>query len=92
MTPTALNIFGLVSNIIGTIILAFSLNKYIQAIRIAIDAHEESINSFGEQVQIIVTGSPIHLEKGKKITKYLSWIGVLLVVAGFICQLTSYLI
>ena len=70
MTPTALNICGLISNITGTIILAYSLNKYIQAMRIAIDAHQEFINSLDDtQGQIRVLGTEVHLEKGKKITK-----------------------
>ena len=93
MTPSTLNILGLVSNIIGTIILAFSLGAYIRAMRLAIDGHELFILSHNDpRGQVQVTGTDVHLERGKKIAKYFSWIGVLLVVAGFACQLTSYII
>ncbi|WP_449435674.1 hypothetical protein [Pedobacter steynii] len=38
MTVTTLNIIGLIANITGTVILAFSLSAYISSMRLEIDA------------------------------------------------------
>ncbi len=94
MTPTTLNIIGLVANIIGTIILAFSLSAYISSIRLAIDAHELYILSVTHPAKPIVrvTGTDVHLNRDEKKSAFFSWLGVILVVVGFICQLTSYII
>ena len=94
MTPTTLNIIGLVSNIIGTVVLAFSLNNYIRSMRLAIDAHELYILSVNHPTRPVVqvTGTDVHMNRDKKKATIFSWIGVFLVVAGFVCQLYSYLI
>ena len=94
MTPTTLNIIGLVANIIGTIILAFSLSAYISSMRLAIDAHELYILSVNHPTRPIVqvTGTDEHLNRDEKKSAFFSWLGVVLVVVGFICQLTSYII
>jgi len=93
MTSTALNIIGLLSNIIGTVILAFSLNNYIRSIRIAIDAHELYIRSsiHPNQHFVHVVGTDVHMNRDKKIASKCSWVGVFLVILGFLCQLSSYL-
>jgi|694.fasta_scaffold52230_4 hypothetical protein len=95
MTMTELNIIGLCANILGTITLAFSLGAYIRSIRLAIDAHELFILSYlnpnrGPIVQ--VTGTDIHMNRDKKIASLFSWIGVVLVVVGFCCQIIAYLV
>ncbi len=95
MTLTELNIIGLCANILGTIILAFSLGAYIRSMRLAIDAHELFILSYlhpnrGPIVQ--VTGTNVHMNRDKKRASLFSWIGVLLVIFGFICQIITYLI
>lgn len=94
MTPTTLNIIGLVCNIIGTVILAFSMNSYIRSMRLAIDAHELYILSVNHPTKSVVqvTGTDVHMNRDKKKASIFSWIGVFLVVAGFFCQLSSYLI
>ncbi|MES2728283.1 MAG: hypothetical protein V4643_14335 [Bacteroidota bacterium] len=94
MTPTTLNIVGLTSNIIGTVILAFSLNNYIRSMRLAIDAHELYILSVNNPTQPIVQviGTDVHMNRDKKRATFFSWLGVALVVAGFLCQLYSYFI
>ncbi|MTH14148.1 hypothetical protein [Flavobacterium sp. LC2016-01] len=93
MTSTTLNIIGLITNIVGTIILAFSLNKYIRSIRMAIDAHELFIKSICHPTKpvIQVTGTNSHMNRDKKIAAILSWLGVGLVLLGFIFQLASYI-
>lgn len=94
MTPTTLNIIGLVCNIIGTVILAFSLNSYIRSMRLAIDAHELYILSVNHPTKPVVqvTGTDVHMNRDKKKASIFSWFGVFLVVAGFVSQLSSYLI
>ncbi len=94
MTPATLNIIGLVANIIGTIILAFSLSAYIRSMRLAIDAHELYILSVAHPTKPIVrvTGTVVHLNRDKQKSAHFSWLGVILVVIGFFCQLTSYII
>lgn len=91
MTATALNIFGLVANIVGTIILAFSLNSYISSMRLAINAHELFMASFDDpRGTYVVTGTDVHMNKGRKKASFFSWLGVILVVAGFLLQLFAY--
>lgn len=94
MTPTTLNIIGLVCNIIGTVILAFSLNNYIRSMRLAIDAHELYILSVNHPTKPVVqvTGTDVHMNRDKKKASFFSRIGVFLVIAGFLFQLSSYLI
>ena len=84
-----LSIVGLVANIIETIILAFSINGYIKSMRLAIDGHELFIISYLQPPKPIVqvTGTDIHMNKDKRIYSMLSWIGVIFVIGGFICQL-----
>jgi hypothetical protein len=91
MTPTLLNIIGLVSNILGTIILAFSLSAYISSMRLAIDGHELFIMSYFNPNRPIVqvTGTDVHMNRDKKKSSFFSLLGVVLVVLGFVCQLTS---
>lgn len=93
MTPTTLNIIGLIANISGTIILAFSLSAYVSSMRMAIDAHELFILSLNHPTRPIVqvTGTDTHMDRDEKKATFFSWLGVILVVAGFICQLISYL-
>jgi len=94
MTPTTLNIIGLVSNILGTIILAFSLSGYISSLRLAVDAHELFIISLNHPTKPIVqvTGTNVHMNRDKKKSTIFSWFGVLFIVLGFVFQLLSYLI
>jgi hypothetical protein len=72
MTPTTLNIIGLVCNIIGTVILAFSLNNYIRSMRLAIDAHELYILSVNHPTKPVVqvTGTDFHMNRDKKKRQY----------------------
>lgn len=94
MTATIFNIVGLVSNIVGTIILAFSLSKYIRSMRMAIDAHELYITSVNNTRGPIVkvTGTEVHMNRDEKYASFFSWLGVILVALGFICQLSSFFI
>ena len=91
---TTLNVIGLTANIIGTIILAFSLSSYIRSMRLAIDGHELyilSVNHPDKRKPIVqVTGTDTHMERDRKRSGTLSWIGIFFVIAGFVMQLWSY--
>jgi hypothetical protein len=94
MTETELNIIGLCANILGTIILAFSIGSYISSIRLAIDAHELFIQSLlhpnrGPIVQ--VTGTDVHMNRDRKRANSFTWFGVLLVIVGFAIQIYAIL-
>lgn len=94
LTPSFLNIVGLIANIIGTIILAFSINGYIKSMRLAIDAHELYILSVthpNKRLPIVqVTGTDVHMNRDQKRSSSYSWIGIFLVLFGFVTQLYSY--
>jgi len=94
MTQTALNIIGLFANISGTVILAFSLNNYIRSIRNAINAHEIYIRSVNDPSlpKIVISGTDQHMNRDKKTSNVVTLIGIILVVAGFVFQLYSYII
>lgn len=92
MKPDTLNIIGLSLNITGTVILAFSLSAYINAIILAIQAHELEILSIQHpnRPRLKVTGTDWHLKKGKRKAIWFSLVGVFLVIGGFVFQIISY--
>jgi hypothetical protein len=94
ITATCFNVAGLIANIIGTIILAFSLNGYIKSIRLAIDAHELyilSVNHPNRRLPIYqVTGTDTHMNRDRRRSGIFSWVGLFFVLAGFALQLYSY--
>ena len=94
MDYTILNVAGLTANIAGAIILAFSINGYLSAVRLKLMAHELSLLSIlnphkGPLVQ--VDGIDVHMKRGSRISAAFTVIGVLLVIAGFACQLLPYI-
>ena len=94
MLAICLNVAGLIANILGTLILAFSLNGYIKSMRLAIDAHELFIVSYNhpnKRLPIVqVTGTDVHMNRDRKRSSSFSWVGIFFVVAGFGLQLISY--
>lgn len=86
-----LNVIGLIFNIIGTIILAFSLSTYLRSIRLAIDAHEVSILSLGQNQlpKVVVTGTDKHMDVDKQKSNICTKAGVIIVLLGFIFQLIA---
>lgn len=89
MKPETLNIIGLSANIIGTIILSFSISGYIRSMRIAIDAHELYIISQNHPTlpPVQVTGTDWHMNRDKKWSTFFTTIGVIFVLFGFAFQL-----
>lgn len=88
-------ILGLISNLIGSLLLAYSLNKVIQAIFNSFQGIEQSWQAYADSY-----GRDIHVFRGldqhreiadKKSQSRLRW-GVRLVVIGFILQLAGLLI
>lgn len=93
MTATALNVTGLIANIAGTVILAFSLNSYIRSMRLAINAHELFMLTFGSPTGTYAfTGTDVHMNRGRKKASFFSWLGIILVVIGFVLQLYAYML
>ena len=95
LTPTSLNIIGLIANIIGTVILAFSINGYIKSMRMAIDAHELYILSVNDKQGgpiYQITGTDVHMNRDRKRGGIFTILGILFVLVGFLTQLTSFII
>jgi hypothetical protein len=89
-----LNIIGLIANIIGTIILAFSISGYIKSMRLAIDGHEFFILSYfhPQKPTVQVTGTDVHMNRDEKKYSIFTWIGIIFVISGFTCQLLSHIL
>lgn len=88
---TFLSIIGLSLNIIGTIILAYSLSSYIRSMRLAIDANYTSILSFSQNnlPKIVISGTDKHMDNDKKNSGLYTRIGVILILIGFVFQLIA---
>jgi len=87
-----LNLVGLCLNILGSIILAFSLGSLLRAILLALKAKELEILSMQHPIKqaLKVTGIETHLNKGKKRAANFSWLGVILVIGGFVFQICAF--
>jgi hypothetical protein len=85
-----LNLFGLIINIIGSIFLAISLNKIIQAYNSSITSLEHFKDTFlsGKDV-LSFTGLDKHRKNALNNNKNLTFIGLLLIIIGFFLQLFS---
>lgn len=82
-----LNIIGMISNLIGTIILAISLNNVIKAINTSIKALE-----YSQTTNFNFEGMENHrLSANKKSTLYIM-IGFGFIVMGFGFQIITYII
>lgn len=93
MNKDCVNIIGLVLNIIGTIILAFSLNAFLNAVKLSLKAVEiERLSKISHKPRLIITGTDNHLTKGEKKSNALLKFGITLVILGFILQLIPYFI
>ena len=92
MSIKELTEIGLISNIVGTIILAFSINAYIGGLLIMLTGHEVTLLSMlNTQRKPVVqfTGTDTHVERGRKTSQKLLIIGLLMVVAGFAFELAA---
>jgi hypothetical protein len=69
------------------------LNSIIKSLLIAIDAHELYITSSNHPTKptLIVQGTDVHIKRGKKMSKIYTRAGLVLVIIGFIMQLSAYI-
>jgi hypothetical protein len=84
MTPQQLNIVGLSLNIIGSVIVAISLNSFFKWVNLALGANDMA-NSGGP----IVTGTSRHVDQAHKAGSGWTWLGVVILILGFVCQLVA---
>jgi hypothetical protein len=94
MENDCLNVIGLILNILGTIILAFSLTAFLKAIKLSLNAIElERLSEIHPtKPSLKVTGTDVHVKNGERKSNFLLWLGIILVILGFIFQLIPYLI
>lgn len=87
-----INVIGLCINLIGTIILTFSLSKYLTSLHGSIVIHDMTINGIVNQDNRVLTGNIGGLlKKGVKLTVCKVRIGLLFLVVGFFLQLLPYI-
>jgi hypothetical protein len=95
MTADAwLNLIGLVSNIAGTIFLAYSLDKYLKMMDGSINALEvftEAYATPGQNIPVI-TGMDKHRDKARKGSGKWTRYGIVLVIIGFSLQLIALIV
>lgn len=80
-------IIGLLSNFLGTVILAFSANSYFRWLNLSIFAHETSINTIIGKGDVILAGTDKHSNSSQKQSKKWMMLGIVLIVIGFAIQL-----
>ena len=92
-TTELINLLGLNLNIIGTIMLAISLNKYLTSLHASIAFHDLTIKSILKKEQTVkyADGLDDILRKGTKSSKVRTTIGLIIIVVGFILQLIPIL-
>jgi len=88
-----LNAVGLLFNIIGSIILALSLSKFLSALHSAVSAHDLALTkTYMPGTQIIFTGLDKIIKKGSKSGSARTAIGLIILIIGFILQFVSIVI
>jgi len=82
-----LNLIGLLSNIIVSILLGFSLSRYLTSIHGAIFIHDKQLQSLIQRDSKILTGDLANLlRKGVENSRVRTTIGIFLITAGFVLQ------
>ncbi len=88
-----LNFAGLIINIIGSIILAISLSRYLTSIHGAIAIHDMQLKALIKTDNKILIGDIGNLlKKGVTNSKIRTILGLVLLIVGFIIQAISILI
>lgn len=85
-----LQLAGLTLNTIGSIFLAYSLNKTTKMLDTSVTALEHFKDTFlsgGDAISF--TGMDIHRNKALKTSRLLTNIGLLLLILGFLLQIMS---
>lgn len=87
------NLIGLIFNVIGSILLAISLSKYLTSIHGTSAIHDMQIQAILNKKDKVLVGDIANLLKvGAENGRLRTTIGLLLLVTGFILQLIPYLI
>jgi len=85
-----LNIIGLCLNIIGSILLAISLDRYLTAMHGALFIHDKQLEALINQHDRILTGDVANLlKKGVENSRSKTKVGIWLIVFGFALQMVS---
>lgn len=95
---TVVNLVGLIINLVGVIILSFSFGKYFRAVDNSFSAMEKSIDSLADtlnnpnQSAVIFQGMENHRILGVKNSKFLTQLGLFLIMIGFLLQVIALII
>ncbi|MDQ2718264.1 MAG: hypothetical protein M3Z26_00685 [Bacteroidota bacterium] len=88
-----INLIGIILNIIGSIILVFSLSRYLTSMHGAIALHDMDIKFIlGERATRYQSDIANLLTVGSKNGRLRTNIGLVLVIVGFIIQLIPYVL
>ena len=88
-----ISIIGLVLNTIGSIFLAFSLNKTTRILDTSITALEHFKDMFLSKGDVLsFTGLDKHRKRALNRTKNLTTVGLACLIMGFLLQLSSLII
>jgi hypothetical protein len=88
-----LNLIGLIFNVVGSILLAISLSKYLTSIHGAAAIHDMQLQVLINKKDKILVGDVANLLKiGAENGRLRTTIGLILIVTGFVLQLIPYLI
>lgn len=88
-----LNLIGLIFNVIGSILLAISLSKYLTSIHGAAAIHDMQLQAIINKKDKVLVGDVANLLKvGAENGRLRTTIGLVLIVTGFILQLIPYFI
>ena len=81
---------GLGAGLIGSGLLAFSLNRVINALALATDAHDLAIEGLladSASVPIVrFTGTDVHVKKGQQAALRMTWTGLWMLAVSFALQ------
>ena len=88
-----LNLSGLIFNVVGSILLAISLSKYLTSIHGAVAIHDMQVDAIINRKDKVLIGDVAKLlTVGSKNGRLRTTVGLVLLVTGFILQLIPYLI
>ena len=89
---TLINILGLTLNIIGSVILIYSLQNFFTSLHGSVAIHDMQIKSIvNKENQILSADVANLLSAGAKSGKKRTMTGLLIIIAGFIFQILPYL-
>jgi hypothetical protein len=88
-----LNLTGLIFNVVGSILLAVSLSKYLTSIHGAAAIHDMQLQALINKKDKVLVGDVANLLKvGVENGRLRTTIGLILIVTGFILQLIPYIV